>query len=245
MEWWGTFLISIASAVVSGIMAGLFTVYIERRKQKREDMKKIEEIHEKANEKKPRLEINNYAGIGVADKLPVLRKEKPFTLLALYILDFKDNNGKPTFIYDDGALNKNNYVCVEYYFINSGLTEIKEICFTSNIPKTMALFDLNNDMQLVKNQMLNYEAWHDQRYIKPNDRIVVRIYYVKNMIPKTTFASPEIIIWLKSVDGYIWRQSLYSPLEQIEYPVMSNEKEFKEARDISKAIDCFRDPSLW
>jgi len=245
MEWWGTLLISLASTIVGSFLTHFFTVRRERRKEKREYAKEMAKIRAEANEKKPRLEIKNYAGFGVADKFRVLRKEKPLNLLALGILGFEDINGKPTFKYDDRALDKNNYVCVEYYLVNTGLTEIDEICFTSNLPKTMALFQLDTGLRLVENKILNYEAWHEQRYIKPGERILVRIYYIKDMIPTTILGSPELTIWLRGVNGYIWRQSLYAPTEQIEYPIMSDDLEFKDAKDVSKAIECFRDSRLW
>lgn len=245
MEWWGTFLISVASAVVSSFVTWFLTSTTEKKKQKREDMRRLAEIREKANEKKPRLEIKNYAGIGVANRIQILRKEKPFSLLVLGIVGFEDKNGRPEFKYSDKALDEKYYDFVEYYLVNSGMTEIEDICFTSNLPRSMALFSLNNDKQLINNHVLNYEAWIDQRYIKPGERIAVRIYYVKNMIPTTILGSPELTIWLRGVNGYIWRQSLYAPTEQIEYPVMSDEAEFKEARDIAKAIECFRDPRMW
>lgn len=245
MEWWGTLLISLATALVGSIASHFLTVNWEKRKQKREELAKIKEAQKQADAEKPRLEILNYIGFENINKIHILREEKSLNILALGILGFEDKDGRPTFIYDDKALNSNHYDCVEYYFVNSGKTEIQDICFTSNIPRTMALFNLDDDKQAVKNHLLNYAVWHEKRYIKPGERVLVRIYYIKDMIPTTSIGSAEIIIWLRGVNGFIWRQTLYSPSKQIEYPVMSDEVEFKETRDTSKAIECFKNPIMW
>ena len=67
MEWWVTLLISLASAVVSAIVTGFFTLGIERRKQGRIELQKHKEELQKQYEERPRLELKKFGDITIID----------------------------------------------------------------------------------------------------------------------------------------------------------------------------------
>ena len=127
MEWWGTLLISLGSAIIGG----LFTWFTAKSNQKHENKMKYKEKIDKANELKPRLEIKEYSDFNTKkdDEL----NEECLSILALGILGFSEKDGRVSFKYNNKAVKENDLVCAEYVFENTGKTEIEEICFSSNL----------------------------------------------------------------------------------------------------------------
>ena len=243
MEWWGTLLISLGTAIIGALVGGLFTWLSAKSNQNHEEKMKNKEIIDKANELKPRLEIQEYNDFNSKKDDEV--NEECLSILALGILGFADKDGRAFFKYNDKAVKDNDLVCVEYVFENTGKTEIEEICFSSNLPRWMSIFDMSAKEFYLKNHLLNYDAWANKRYIKPNETVKVRIYYVNNQIPSTNMGSPEFIVWLRDINGFLWSQTLNAPAKEIEISRMRKQGDLKEAIDIRKRIECFRNPILW
>ena len=240
MEWWGTLLISIASAAVSGIITGLFTVYVERKKQKRIEQDKRKKELQRQYELRPRLELKKYKEL----KQGKIESKSDFECL---LLDFKDK--KPVgesffFFYDDKALDKNNLCCVEYVFINTGKTEIDSVCIISNHPRTTSIIELENRDFLIKSGSLCYEAWSNKRFIKPGEAISVKICYIKNQIMNSPI-SAVATIYLEDIYGYLWSQPLFCPTNVVENSNRASRKDFNNYRDVKSAIECFKNPELW
>lgn len=238
MPWWATVLTSIGSAIIGGI----FTLIVGKRKLNFEKQKYLFELDQKANENKPRLEIEQFNSFA---NWKSLLPEVDCELIALGILDFKVVNGRSEFFYDKKALINDNLVYVEYNFINKGKTEIEDICFVSNLPKSMSIFDFARKDVCINEKLLNYDVWANKRYIKKNGTLKVRIYYIKNQIPTTNFGSPELVVWLRDVEGRYWEQVLNAPANEIEISRLKNYKEFKEDIDTRVAIECFKNPIMW
>ncbi len=243
MEWWGTLLISLGTAFGGALISGIFTWLAAKSNQKHEDKEKFKEKLDQANEVKPRLEIKKYFDFN-AEKANDLNEEC-LSILALGILGFSEKNGRAHFKYNDKAVKENDLVYVEYVFENTGKTEIEEICFSSNLQRGMSIFDKNAKDFYLKNHLVNYDVWASKRYIKPNETITVRIYYVNGQIPTTNLGSPEFIIWLRDINGFLWSQTLNAPGSEIEISRMRKQSDLKEAIDVAKAIECFRNPYMW
>lgn len=237
MEW-----ISFFGSVLGGLIGGIFTFLGVKLTLKHEQEKERKEILLKANDNKPRLEIMKYYDFNSTINKKNLNND--FNIIALGIIDFKDDNNRARFFYDTSALNEKNLVFVEYEFKNTGNTEIEDISITSNLPKIMSLFEFERKDIYINENLLCYEVRSHKRYIKPGQTIRLRVYYVKDQIICSPFSYP-FIIWLRDVNGRYWTQNFNCPVNEIEISNCSNLDEFKEAIDIKKAIECFRKPYLW
>lgn len=240
---WLTFWGSIISAIIGGLIAGLFTFLGVKLTIRHDEEKAAREKLEKMEREKPRLEISGYKRIESLNGNESL--DGDCNIIALQILDFSDENGRACFSYNKDALGEGNLVCVEYEFTNTGETEIEELIVSSNLPQSMAVFEFETRKPYIANQFLSYHAHVRKRYIKPKSTVNLRVFYVKGQIPTTTFRSPELSLWIRDINGYLWCQVLDAPSDEIEAPRLKNSSDLKEAINIRSAIECFRDPKLW
>ena len=240
MEWWGTLLISLASALVSGIVAGFFTLTIERRKQKRHDQEKRNEELQRQYEVRPRLELKKFKDL----KQGKVDSKVDSECILLNFIDKKPIGESFYFVYDKKALDKSNLCCVQYEFVNIGKTEIDSICVVSNQPRTTSIIELENREFLVKNGLLCYEAWSKKRFIKPGETISIKVCYIKDQVMCSPI-SAVAAIYMEDINGHLWHQPLFCPTDEMENSNRASRKDFNNYRDTRAAIDCFKDPSLW
>ncbi len=238
MNWLG-----FAGSVLGGLIGGLFTFIGVRMTIKHDDKKKQRERLEKANSEKPRLEIAQYHDFKETIKL---KSENPdWNALVLRIVKFEEKDGRACFHYENSALDLNNLEFVEYELVNTGLTEIEDMCITCNLPKNVSVFELEKREFYLNNHLLNYEAWTNKRHIKPQQTIKLRVYYVKNQIVLSNIGSSVLTIWLRDVNGYYWSQSFSAPGQDLEISRMGSGKQLANCRDINTAIQCFRGKLPW
>lgn len=240
MEWWGTLLISLASAVVSALIAGFFTLAVERRKQRRHDTQKRKEELQKQHDERPRLELKQFKDLEHGK----VQSKSDCACILLNIEKITKEGDTPFFIYDESALDLNNLCCVEYTFVNTGKTEINSVCVVSTHPQTTSMIELDQRDFLIKYRTLCYEAWSKKRFIKPGDTVSIKVCYIKGKVMVSPI-SAVVAIYMEDINGNLWHQPLFSPTNEMENSNRANWKEFKENKDIRNAIDCFKDPSLW
>ena len=90
---------------------------------------------------------------------------------------------------------------------------------------------------LITNYLFNYVVYAEKRYIKPNQNIKVKIYYIKEQI-ESIISTYSFIIWFHDVNGRYWKQTLEIQQNDIsiENSILSNRKDFIECINIDKAI---------
>lgn len=237
MDW-----LAFAGSILGGLIGGLFTFVGVKLTLKHEKEKEQKEFLIKAEENKPRLEVIKYSDFNAtANKKSV---NNDCNVLLLNIEKFEDDNGRLRFFYNKDALDNSKLVYVEYEFKNTGLTEIEDVCITSNLPKNMAAIELERKDFYINEKLLNYEVWSNKRYIKPGISIKVRIYYVKDQIMTGSISYP-LTIWLRDINGRYWEQNFGSPSNDVEMSRLSSRKKLKEQTNIDIAIECFKKPYLW
>lgn len=235
-----TIISSVASAIIGALIGGFITFLIEKKKLKTELMLEKKKETKLEYEKRPRLELREFKSIseGKLDsdadlKCVFLNFDKPVT-----------ENKSLTFRYDDRAVDINNLCCVEYVFENTGETEIDSVCLVSNQPKTTSLIELEHRSLLITNKILCYEAWADKRFIKPGEKISFKVCYLKDKVMISPISSVAVI-YLQDVNGNLWHQALFCPTNEIENSTRSSFEEFKNNRDTTIAMECFKKPYLW
>ena len=240
IEWWGTVLISIASAVVSAIITGLFALYIERHKQSRQDLQRTKDELQKQYDVRPRLELKQFKDIEHGK----VQSKSDCSCILLNFEEIKKENGRFLFLYDERGLDLNNLCCVEYDFINIGKTEIDSICVVSTHQRTTSMIELEKRDFLIKNKTICYEAWSNKRFIKPGETVSIKVCYIKNKVMMSPI-SASAAIYMEDINGYWWHQPLFCPTNEMENSNRTNYKEFRDNKDIRLVLDYFEDPSLW
>ena len=198
---------------------------------------------EKLNFEKPRLEITSYSDF---KKTNGINTQNPdWNILVLGIEGFEDKDGRAWFKYDKSALDLKNLEYVEYELINSGLTEIEQMCATCNLPKNVSVVELETRESCINNCFLSYEAWANKDYLKPKQTIKLRVYYIKEQVVVSNIGSAVLTLWLRDINGNLWSQCLFAPGKELHISRMSTYREFKDCRDIETAIKCFRGTLPW
>ena len=238
MDW-----LAFAGSIIGGIIGGLFTFLGVKLtiKYDKEKEKKAEQL--KAEETKPRLEIVHYAGFDSTKDIKTHNND--CNVLVASILDYKEVDGYARFYYNEKALDENNLDFVEYVFKNTGLTEITDVCITSNLQKDTAVFALERREYYIKENFLNYDVWSNKKFIKPGDTITVRIYYVKDQVVVSNLGFSPLSMWLLDINNRQWRQPLSAPMKETDVPYFARYSDFKNAIDFKKGIECFRNPMMW
>ena len=240
MEWWGTLLISLGTAIIGAVIGGFFTLLAEKRKQSHEDLKDMKAQLQKEYELRPRLELRKFKDLEHGK----VESKSDFECLLVNIKKTKRDGESLFFVYDDKALDLKNLCCVEYYFANTGKTEIDSICIISNQPKTTSIFDLNQKEFFIENGLLNYDVWSKKRFIKPGETISIKVCYIKDQVMYSPI-SAVAAIYMEDINGNLWHQPLFCPTDEMDNSTRTNRKDFNDYKDTRAAIDCFKDPSLW
>lgn len=237
MDW-----LAFTGSILGGLIGGLCTFAGVRLTLKHEKEKEQKEEIKLISDTKPRLEIVNFRDF--KDTIGDKTVNSDFNVLALHIKGFRDE-GRARFFYNESALDINGLFFVEYELKNTGLTEISQIGITSNLPKNMSVMELEKRKFYIKENLLNYDAWADKRYIKPGETITLRSYFIKETIIESNIGNPIFTVWLQDINGRLWCQSLYSPYNRIDISHEGKRELLKDYLDVTKAIDCFRNPMLW
>ena len=237
MDW-----LSFAGSILGGLIGGLCTFAGVKLTLKHEKEKERREAIQKANETKPRLEIVNFRDF--KDTIEDKTFNSDFNVLALHIKDFRDED-RARFFYNESALDIDGLYYVEYELKNTGLTEISQICITSNLPKNMSVMELEKRSFYIKENLLNYDGWANKRYIKSGETITLRCYFIKETIIESNLGNPLFTIWLQDVNERLWCQSLDCPYNRIEISQVGKRELLRDYLDVTKAIDSFRNPMLW
>lgn len=237
MDW-----LAFVGSILGGLIGGLFTFIGVKLTLRYEREKENKEALKKANEEKPRLEVIKYLNFDLTKNKKSSSSDCNVLLLA--IKDFINDNGRARFFYNNEALEINNLVYVEYEFKNTGLTEIEDICISSNLPRYLSAINLEEREFYIKENILNYQAWSNKRYIKPGQSIKIKVFYIKEQIVKGSI-SYTLTIWLRDINGRYWQQNLGSPYNEVEKPIYSSRSQLFKQTNIDTAIECFKNPYLW
>ena len=238
MNWLG-----FIGSILGGLIGGLFTFFGVKATLRHEDEKRAKEEFEKTEHEKPRLEIAAYSDLKKAAESKAEKTD--WDIVVLSINGFENKDWRAWFFYDEAALKLENLDFVEYELVNSGLTEIQDLCATCNLPRSISIFELDDREVNIKNHLLNYEAWGKKRYVKPKEIIKLRVYYIRDKIVVSNIGSPVLTLWLRDVKGNLWSQSLYAPGKQLEISRRRSYEDFKGSRDIETAIRCFSGRLPW
>lgn len=222
-----------AGAIIGGLVGGLFTYFGVKMTIKNENVKEQKKIQEKINEEKPRLDIVDF-------KKTNEKKDESCKsdcdVLFIKVKSYRSDSQRAYFSYDSLRFDKYNLCYCEYKFKNIGMTEIEDICVTTNINRDTSVIDFEKLYSYVDHETLPCEVWSRKRYIKRGDEVIFRIYYINDEILYSNLDGAMLTIWLFDVNGRIWKQFLHAPTNQIEISKMDKFSNFKELTSIENTI---------
>lgn len=234
-------MIEIIASILGGLVGGLFTFLGVKMTIKYEERKDQREKEEKIKADCPRLEIVDYKGEHIYDK------EEPSNItMILSKIDKYDVKVTPSFYYDKRITEPSEWISVNYTLKNIGGTEIVHLYFTSNLVRSISIFNISNEDNIYSynNKLLNYSVFLDKS-IKPQETINIKICYVTDRIIESSLNSAVVSIWLIDTNNHWWEQPLFAPYNRIYNSNRSSHQKWKESTDIITAIKCFANPSLW
>ena len=168
MDWLG-----FAGSVLGGILSGVFTFIGVKATIKHENKKKEREKLEKAKENRPRLFIKQFFDFATTNNNETTNADG--NVLLLKIKKFSLDGSRARFDYNDKALDDKNLEYVEYKLQNTGETEIDDIYITTNLPKDVSVFEMDNKDFFIKEHLLNYDARLNIRFLKAKKEFTLRI----------------------------------------------------------------------
>lgn len=235
MDW-----LAFVGSILGGLIGGLFAFIGVKFTLKHEDKKKAEEELKKAINSRPRLELVSFKTFEESD----VDSGADLNALILHIDNVENDSYGTSFSYDNKALSLKNLVCIEYTFRNTGLTEIGDVVVVSCLPKDTAILELNEREFYINKKCLNYTAWSKKRFIKNNELIKIKIYYIKEKVITGLIGCP-CAIYMRDINGRYWHQPLFAPTSETDNSTIRSFKDFKDATDIDTAIKCFRGELPW
>lgn len=190
---------------------------------------------------KPRFEIVRYNEISKYN-------EKPDDAdISVFFAGIKGyDKADRRFSYDEGLVDKNNWVSVDYVLKNIGQTEIDHLYVMTGLPQNTSLFNVTGDSYLFaySHGLLNYSVIFDKN-IKIGQTVKLRVSYLNDQVILSCIGSATLTIWLMDVNKNVWIQPLFAPGEKIYNSSRSNMSQFKQDNNIIAAIECFENPMLW
>lgn len=235
-----TVLASIISAILGALISGAITLKVERRKIQWQAERDLAVEEKDEYEKRPRLELVSFRDLSEGN----VKNSADLEAILLNFKEPKEVDGALVFEYDEQALKKENLVCVEYEFANTGKTEIDSVCLVSTHQKTTSLMELDQSPFVIVNHLNWYEAWSRKRFIKPGDKILIKVCYIKGAVMFSPI-SCMVSMYLEDINGKYWKQPLFCPTNETDNSTKADYKEFRENKDPKSAIECFKHPELW
>ena len=238
MDW-----LTFVGSILGGLIGGLFTFIGVKITIKYNEKQISQEESKKADKNKPRLEIIDSADYDL-DVEKAAKLHADVNAFVLRIKSFKEEDGRAMFEYDYSPDDKYLH-CFEFKMKNTGLTEIEDVCLTSNLPKDTGLMNYYEREMYLSNMLLNYDVWSDKRYIKPGKSLKIRVIFPKGKTIVSNLGSAIISIWLRDINGRVWHQPLFVDRKETEISRLFKPDIFKNAMDVDTAIECFKSPYMW
>ena len=183
--------------------------------------------------------VNNISGTEALNQADI-------ECLVLPFREYKEVKTRQLFIYDEKLLKKEEWVSLYFEFENKGRSPIDHLYVSYNDPKQTSMFDARDDQHLnyVKNELLNYSVFYEDKLLEPGSSISLKINFHKSLVGRN-FISAEVSVWLFDQYGTIWEQPLFIHNGKIYDSHKVTFEQFKDNTNVESALKCFREPYLW
>ena len=234
-------IIPIITAIVGGLIGGIFTLIVAKRKENREESLRLQKERKEIFDNRPEYKIVDYKeylnrpGYGIKQQCDI----------DIFITPIKDIkiNGRVDAIYDENSFNKKEWCCVIYELENVGKTDITVTYVICSHKRTKVLFGSSVANKFLEAKCLNYSESCDDK-IRVGEKITLKICYHKDCIIASMFDA-IVSIGIKDINGRCWEQPLFVPYNKIYDSYLIPYKQFRANILTEDAEECFKQPWLW
>lgn len=238
--------VSIISALIAGLVTFLFTLALNKRKEKREDNLEARKLQREAFQNRPEMQITDFKdyitrpGYGIKQKCDI-------DIFVAHISSTTiEGNKKQQFVsasYCEDDFDTAEWCCVIYTLKNVGKTAISALDVICHFQRTTCIFPSDSAKQWADGNMLNYAYCYDRK-IREGNTITLKFCYHKDAIVEGTF-SAMMSIGMVDDNGRHWIQPLFTPRGKMYDSRSISEKEYYESTHTEIAEKCFKKPWLW
>ena len=234
-------IIPIITALIGALITAVVSLYIQKRKEKREDNDKKSKARREIFENRPEFKVVDYKnylnriGYGIKQATDV-------DAFVTSIVDIK-LCGRVDAIYKKEHFNSKEWCCVIYTFKNVGKTDVIITHFVCHHKRTKVLFNTSTAQAFLNSKCLNYDTSFDKK-IRVGESFTFKLCYHKDAIYES-FMDAFISINMKDSNKNCWSQPLFAPFDKIyeSYPITY--QEYRNDISIEDAEECFQKPWLW
>ncbi|HPD89026.1 MAG TPA: hypothetical protein PLU75_06095 [Oscillospiraceae bacterium] len=225
-------IIAVVVAVIGSVVTGLY----ERHRDKK---KSIEEKREVQHKMRPEFTI-----VDMKDSF-----SRPGTYitsqpcdLEVFVAPFSGVTIQGDTVsanYDEGLLDKKNWVCRQYTFKNIGGTAAYTISIISNYKKGTCIIDKDAfTARMVSDGLLNYWAMLEKR-VGPGESFTLKLCYSKDKIV-TGMLSAIMSLVICDDNSVYWEQPFFSPEPKLYESKKILYNEYRESISSDAAIECLK-----
>ena len=147
-------------------------------------------------------------------------------------------------IYSQKIKNKSNHTYKDITIKNIGKSDINYLDIISTNKRGIILIDYDSLYTLIDNGCVWYNYCYDNKKIRVNEEIKIRIYFEKGKQPYTLFSSTLAFLFEDQNHNY-WEQPFFYEQEKIYPPYLISYKDFRQKITADDAYDYFDNPKLW
>ena len=231
-------------AIVSAFAGGLINFIFERLKDRKDN--KREKIKQMEQEKKDRPEYKIIEMRDYFDKPGININEKTcdMEVFLLPIERVDVNEYEVIARYNKDMIDREQWVCREYILKNIGNTIIYETHIISAAKRNLCVFDIDSiTNDFLELGCLNYSVLHDNR-IDIGQSVSIKLCFNKEKIP-SNFFSAFLEIGIVDDNSNCWLQPFFAPDDKIYKSRNVSSKDYHDEIRPNLAIECFKKPYLW
>lgn len=239
-------IIAVVSALIGGFITFLFSVLLEKRKEKREDSLEAKKHQREAFQNRPEMQIVDYkdyisrVGYGIKQNCDI-------NVFVAHIANVSIEGDKKQQIvqahYENGDINQEEWCCVIYTMKNAGKTDIFSLRIVSTFQKDTCVFPSEEVVEWERNHLLNYSEYYDEK-IRVDDTIKLKVCFHKDRIIKGMFSAALSVIMIDD-NGQYWEQPLFIPQDKVYDSRRISPSVYLELVKTKTAEECFKKPWLW
>lgn len=233
---------AIISVITGAFAGGIVTLFLDKRKERREDKKEKQNEKKKIYEDRPELQITEYKEY-LNRPGHKLKRECDINVFMTKMEKVFVEDDIVTAHYNKDFFNEEEWCCVIYDFKNVGKTDIRCVSPICTYKKDTMLCSVTNAQMILEDGLLSYSTLYDRK-VRVGESFTMRICYHKDCIVAGMMSS-IMVMGIEDCNNRLWEQPLFAPNNKIYETYRITNEEYKADFLLDTAIECFKKPWLW
>lgn len=215
------FLSDIVKLIIGGIITYLFQKKKDRKRDKKEEIAKLEERHKN----RPEFVITEMKDFVNYSDTDCNAKTSDIEVFVAHIKKISVIRNDVVVKYEDTILDKKLWAFRQYTLKNVGNSAVYGVQIISNFKKDTCIFNPNMiNERNIKEGWLNYSQLLDKR-IAPNESFTLKLYYNKILV-NPMIAS--LTVGMRDNTNTYWVQPFFAPEDKLYESTKISYKEYRE-----------------